>query len=183
LFSNKSISSLNLTKPFRLPGLFPPSNVANTEGCITSGKRVINYLPPPISPELALSNLRPEEGSRVPTSPAYCSAPVETGGKEKPAKFQDKRKLSPVLEHGAASYPSPGRSRIILASDRDEDVKSHAKTLTPLRVLQEGNTVVNIYRPPSPPTSDPPVISNGNDVRIQVDFRIVRENGSQIKNT
>jgi hypothetical protein len=178
------MTSLNLTKPFRLPGLFPPSNVANTEACITSGKRVINYLPPPISPELALSILRPEEGSRAPTSPLYCSAAVETGGKEKPAKVQDKRKLSPALEHGAASYPSPGRSRIIPASDRDEDVKSHANTSsTPLRVLQEGNTVVNIYRPPSPPTSDPPVTSNGNDVRIQVDLRIVRENCPQIKNT
>ena len=177
------MSSLILTKPFRLPGLLPPSNVANTEACITSGKRVMNYLPPPISPELALSILRPEEGSRVPTSPLYCSAPLETGVREKPAKVQDKRKLSPALEHGAASYPSPGRSRIIPAFDRDEDVKSHANTSTPLRVLQEGNTVVNIYRPPSPLTSDPPVTSNGNDVRIQVDFRIVRENCPLIKNT
>lgn len=155
---NHSTSASRVTKSFRLPGLLPPQKIVKTETDDTSGKRVVTYLPPPL--------MRHADESRHPSA-LRLSYPI--------SRVQDEKmslaRRSPPL--AATSYLSPSHLRI----SRPSQVYPVSKTnLAPSTREQ----VIEVYRPPSPPTSDPPAASSeGANVRIQVDLRVIRDTSSR----
>jgi hypothetical protein len=154
--SRNPTSSFSVTNSFRLPGLLPSRNNVKIGTDDTFGKRVITYLPPPMH---HASTNEPRRISRV----------------------QDEKSLLalPPSPESAAGYSSPTHPRISHLS-RVCQASQAVSVLAP--TIRE--QIVKIYRPPSPPTSDPPVTSsNGADVRIQVDLRVIRENCPRRKGT
>lgn len=166
LLRNHRTSTSKVTKSFRLPGLLPPQKIVKTETDDISGKRVVTYLPPPLMRH-ADELIHPSASRR-----SYPISRVQE-------KMSPARRSSPLV---ATSYPSPSHARISRPS-QVYPVSQTSPDSVSQRVLAPTirEQVIEVYRPPSPPTSDPP--AKGADVKIQVDLRVISDNFSRAERT
>jgi hypothetical protein len=86
----------------------------------------------------------------------------------------------------ATSYPSPSHTHISRTFQANSVNRANQadRLSQPVLALAIREQAVEPYHPPSPPTSDPPVMSSQNaDVRIQVDLRVIRDKITEVKGT
>jgi hypothetical protein len=169
---NQATPSFSVRRSFRLPGLLPPRKPVKIERDATSTSRVVTYLPPPMNHSSLDGSIHP------PVS--RSSDPV--------SQVQDEE-ITPTIPSSsmvATSYPSPSRTRISRTSKVRPDKRANQddKCSLPVLALAVREQGIEPYHPPSPPTSDPPVMSSQSaDVRIQVDLRVIRDKITEVKRT